>query len=168
MLTRDARSFSAIVFLVSVVFLIFHFFLYLFSNKPKKLQDGRKANSTKKKELTRLTEELEQAIESRTDMELGLKSVRLKLDRSTDATKKLKEELKIMESVCDARVSLSKKEAESMRLALQMSSRKQETMEQHHQQLQQKFDQMKKMVFRSSFCCCSPCSPLFLSDIVIF
>ena len=103
-------------------------------------------NSMKTKELTKLKETLERAIESRTDMELGLKSVRLKFDRSTNVMKKLQDELKNMETVCDERVFASKEEVESLHMALDMSKRKQETVEEKHHILQDKFEQMKKML----------------------
>ena len=78
----------------------------------KTVEKQRKLIDEKNNTINELNIKIENAIESRTDMELGLKSVRLKFDRSTNVVKKLQEELKNMETVCDERVSASKEEVE--------------------------------------------------------
>ena len=112
----------------------------------KSLEEGRKKMNVIKKTNTKLSFDLEKAVESRIDMELGLKSVRLKLDRTEESIKSMANDKNQMELQCDEKVLEIKNDNEKLNLALHSSKRKQTALEKNHNVMQTKFEQMKTML----------------------
>lgn len=109
-------------------------------------QEGRRKLNAQTKKMSTLSGDLARAVESRIDMELGLKSVRSKLDRAEETMKKMKQEKSNHEAMSEQKFQDAKEETGKLQLALSTSRRKQETLIESHRTISSKFEQMKTML----------------------
>lgn len=112
----------------------------------KTVEKQRKLIDEKNNTINELNIKIENAIESRTDMELGLKSVRIKLDRSDTNYKQLQKEMNALQLKNENAANIHKDEIEKYISALNISKRQQNHLENEYTAMSSKFKQMKTML----------------------
>ena len=142
--------FPPFLFVVLFCHLVVLFFLVLLVLVARVVwygsQEGRRKLNAQTKKMSTLSGDLARAVESRIDMELGLKSVRSKLDRAEETMKKMKQEKSNHEAMSEQKFQEAKEETGKLQLALSTSRRKQETLIESHRTISSKFEQMKTML----------------------
>jgi hypothetical protein len=112
----------------------------------KTMEQQRKTLLHNKKQIFTLSKEIETAVQSRTDMELGLKSVRMKLDRREEQHKESMSKARTQDAQHHVEITKHKDDIENYKSALNISKQKQDQLEQERDTMTSKFAQMKSML----------------------